>query len=129
MTDLNHPYLNATSPVGNFSYARRIGPFTQVSGQLGLSAGATTIAGQTAEALEKVEAILTSAGLSWSDVLTVRVHLASDDLFDDFDAAYAAIVPPPFPARVTVSSGLAPGALVEIDALAVTPNSLNAAIA
>ena len=112
-------YVNTKSTVGSFSYARKIGQFVQVSGQLGLVEGATTVRAQTTASLGNVEAILTSAGLTWSDVLTVRVHLASDDLFDEFDAAYAAIVPEPFPARVTVSSGLAPGALVEIDALAV----------
>ena len=112
-------YVNQKSPVGSFSYARQVGPFVQVSGQLGLADGATTIGEQTTASLRSVEAILASAGLGWSDVLTVRVHLTSDDLFDEFDAAYAAIVPEPFPARVTVSSGLAPGALVEIDALAV----------
>ena len=49
----------------------------------------------------------------------MRAFIADDDLFDEFDATYAALVPQPYPARVTVAVGLAPGALVEIDALAV----------
>lgn len=110
---------DAPAPAGTYCQARRIGSMLQVSGQLGISDGATTISEQTRRSLHHVQTILEASGASWTDVLTVRVYLAADELFDEFDVAYASVVPRPFPARVTVSAGLAPGALVEIDALAV----------
>lgn len=51
----------------------------------------------------------------------MRVYLADDAYWADMDAAYRRVVSPPYPARTTVSAGLGPGMLVEIDALAVTP--------
>lgn len=109
----------APQPVGSYHQGRRIGSLVQVSGQLGLAEGAESVADQTRVALQRVSAVLTAAGTRWDRVLTVRVHLAADDLFEEFDATYGAVVPQPYPARITVASGLAPGALVEIDALAV----------
>lgn len=109
----------APSPVGAYSQARRIGPLVRISGQLGLSADDQSIAGQTTVALHNIESILRAGGLQWADVLSLQVYLSSDSLFDEFDTAYSAIVPEPYPARTTISCELAPGALVEIDALAV----------
>ena len=114
---------DAPAPAGAYSQGRRIGPFLQVSGQLGLGEGAVTVSQQTELALRHVTAILDAGGATWADVLTVRAFIADDDLFDEFDATYAAVVPQPYPARVTVAVGLAPGALVEIDALAVLDRS------
>lgn len=109
----------APSPVGAYTQGRRIGPFLQTSGQLGLAANADTIVAQTRVALARVTAVLAAGDMDWSHVLTVRAYLAADELFDEFDSVYAELVPQPYPARITVSAGLAPGALVEIDALAV----------
>ena len=52
-------------------------------------------------------------------MLIVRVFLADDKYWDGMDATYRRIVGQPYPPRTTVSVGLAPGMLVEIDALAV----------
>lgn len=51
----------------------------------------------------------------------VRVHLTHDDDFEAMDAAYRDVLAEPFPARTPVTVGLAPGALIEVDALAVRP--------
>lgn len=51
----------------------------------------------------------------------VRVFLADDAHWGDMDAAYRRVVTEPYPARTTVSAGLGPGMLVEIDALGVAP--------
>lgn len=115
----------APMPVGAYSQGKQVGPFLQVSGQLAVDPVSGQIAGdiaaQTRRALEYVSNVLAAAGASWTDVLVARVYLADDDDFAAFDAAYREVVPEPFPARVTTGAQLAPGALVEIDALAVAP--------
>lgn len=114
----------APAAVGSYSQGKQIGQFLQLSGQLaidpikgGILAGG--IEAQTEQSLSQITILLAEAGASWADVLISRVYLASDDDFDDFDRAYSRIVAQPFPPRVTVGAQLAPGALVEIDVLAV----------
>lgn len=118
----------APAPVGSYSQAKQIGQFLQVSGQIpidpqtgGILRGSVTE--QVSQALAQIDAILAHAGAGWSDVLISRVYLSTDQDFDEFDAAYARHVPLPYPARVTVGAELAPGALVEIEVLAVVPDA------
>lgn len=115
---------NAPSPVGSYSQAKQIGPFLQVSGQIpidpetgGILNGGVTE--QVLQVLAQIDAILAHSGAGWPDVLVTRVYLSTDQDFDEFDVAYAQHVPRPYPARVTVGAELAPGALVEIEVLAV----------
>lgn len=119
---------NAPTPVGSYSQAKQIGRFLQVSGQIpidpqtgGILQGNVTE--QLSQVLVQIDAILTHAGARWSDVLISRVYLSTDQDFDEFDAAYGLHVPEPYPARVTVGAELAPGALVEIEVLAVLPDA------
>lgn len=114
----------APAAVGAYNQGKQIGPFLQLSGQLaidpvkgGILAGG--IEAQTEQSMNQVAVLLAEAGASWADVLISRVYLSSDDDFEDFDRTYSKIVPQPYPARVTVGAQLAPGALVEIDVLAV----------
>lgn len=114
----------APAPAGAYNQAKQIGPFLQISGQLAIdpSNGGVLKAGireQTRQSLSQIGALLKHSGASWSDVLTVRAYLAQDKDFDEFDTTYAEVVSKPFPARTTVGAELAPGALVEIDVLAV----------
>ncbi|MFJ5631797.1 RidA family protein [Streptomyces goshikiensis] len=116
----------APAPIGAYSQGRRIGPFMQVCGQVAIDHTTgdilqADVAGQTRQALEQVAAILAAGGAGWQDALMVRVHLASDDDFEAMDAAYREVLSEPFPPRTTVTVVLAPGALVEVDALAVCP--------
>jgi enamine deaminase RidA (YjgF/YER057c/UK114 family) len=62
---------------------------------------------------------LAQEGLDWQDVLMLRVFIADDTYWEGMDAAYRRVVATPYPARTTVSAGLGPNMLVEIDALAV----------
>jgi 2-iminobutanoate/2-iminopropanoate deaminase len=117
---------NAPAAVGAYNQGKQIGSFLQLSGQLAIDPATGTImraevAEQTKQSLSQLTTLLAEAGASWNDVLITRVYLASDDDFDEFDKAYGSSVPQPFPARVTVGAQLAPGALVEIDALAIVP--------
>lgn len=119
---------NAPAPVGSYSQAKQIGRFLQVSGQIpigprtgGILQGSVTE--QVSQVLAQIDAILAHAGARWSDVLISRVYLSTDQDFDEFDAAYGRHVREPYPARVTVGAELAPGALVEIEVLAVLPDT------
>jgi enamine deaminase RidA (YjgF/YER057c/UK114 family) len=49
----------------------------------------------------------------------VRVYLADLEYFAPMNDVYQEFVQEPYPGRTTVFVGLAPGILVEIDALAV----------
>lgn len=117
---------NAPAAVGAYSQGKQIDSFLQLSGQLAIDPETGTIMKggiieQTKQSLSQLTALLTEAGATWNDVLITRVYLASDDDFDEFDKAFGSAVPQPYPARVTVGAQLAPGALVEIDALAIVP--------
>jgi 2-iminobutanoate/2-iminopropanoate deaminase len=106
-------------PAGAYSHTRLIGPFFQISGRVPADLNAD-IEGQTVQALEQIQVLLTGERLGWQDVLMMRLYIADDSYWDGMDAAYRRVVAEPFPPRTTVSAGLAPGMLIEIDALAVT---------
>lgn len=114
----------APAAVGAYNQGKQIGPFLQLSGQLaidpvkgGILSGG--IEAQTTQSLAQITTLLTEAGATWDDVLISRVYLRNDSDFDAFDEVYGTVVPKPYPARVTVGAELAPGALVEIDVLAI----------
>ena len=114
----------APKPPGPYSQAVRRGNVLAVAGQVGADpqTGAMVsddVAEQTAQAMRNVEAILRAAGASFADVVMLRVYLTADDDFDAMNRVYEQFVSEPYPSRTTVSVALGPGALVEIDALAV----------
>ena len=79
----------------------------------------TTIAEQTRICLRNLAATLAAAGLELADVVKTTVWIARKEDFPEFNTAYAAFFPEHPPARSTVVSALAaPGALVEIEAVA-----------
>jgi reactive intermediate/imine deaminase len=94
-----------------------------VSGQLPLRDGGIAgddVATQTGIVIDNIAAVLALAGLGLGDVVKTTVWLTRAEDFAAFNTAYAARFSEPFPARATVISALAvPGALVEIDAIAV----------
>lgn len=123
MPDQAYTSPDAPAPAASYSPAARHGNLLQVSGQVGLTAAGqiagSDVATQTHQALRNVRALLAAAGASMRDVLMLRVHLTDPEHFAAMNAAYADHVTEPFPARTTVYTGLNPGFLVEVDALAV----------
>jgi reactive intermediate/imine deaminase len=102
----------------------RKGPILQVSGQLPLdprtgAIAGSTVAGQTAQVVRNLGAVLEAAGASMADVVMMRVHLTDPAHLVELNEAYAEAVGEPYPARTTVYTPLPRGMLVEIDALAV----------
>jgi 2-iminobutanoate/2-iminopropanoate deaminase len=108
---------------------KRAGNLVFVSGQLGFGADRKlvddTVEGQTKQAMKNIEAVLTDHGVGLSDVVKVSVWLTDKGDFPGFNEAYASFFEPgQFPTRATVISGLVvDGAKVEIDAVALIPDS------
>ena len=79
------------------------------------------VAEQTEQVLHNLAACLSAAGCSMDDVVKTTVFLADLDDFPRFNEIYAGHFTRPYPARTTVQAGLAPGLLVEIEAVARRP--------
>jgi len=114
----------APRPGGAYSQGVRArGTIVAVSGQVGLDPAtgelAEGVSAQTRRALANVEAVLREAGADLSDVVKTTCFLADLADFAEFNAVYQDVLGIDLPARSTVGVGLAPGMLVEIEALAV----------
>lgn len=96
-----------------------------VSGQVPIDPDTGAIVGdtiepQTEQALENVRSVLAEADASLSDVIKVQVFLVDADDFPGLDAAYAEVMPEPYPARSAFEvGGLAADVRVEIEAVAM----------
>ncbi|WP_432564468.1 RidA family protein [Kineococcus sp. SYSU DK003] len=111
--------------VGPFAHATRLGDLVFVTGQMPTDpATGRLVDGGIAEQAEQVRAnlvaVLAQCGLTFDDALQVRVYLRYfDEHFEQFNERYRSWFEGPLPARTTVGvTGLAVGALVEIDVIA-----------
>jgi len=115
---------NAPQPVANYSHATRVGDMVFLAGQGGFDPGTGQLAGpdivsQTRQALTNLQEVLGAAGLDFSHVVSIRYFLTDHALFPEMNAVHATFFPePPFPARTTVTTGLGPNMVIEIDAIA-----------
>ena len=113
------------APVPPYSPVVAAGDLVFTAGQVAMDPAGAIVAGgvaeQTEQVLRNVAACMAAAGCSLDDVVKTTVFL--DDLadFPAFDEIYARHFTRPFPARTTVQAGLAPGVLVEIEAVARRP--------
>jgi len=130
MQAIFHLLPDAPKPVAPYSHAVEAGPFLFVTGQLAtdpeddsrpIPAG---IEAQTHKVMDNLGRVLKGCGLSFADVVSVRVFLT------DFNGDYAtmnAIYATYFaadrlPARTTVGvTALARGGIIEIDMIALKP--------
>jgi reactive intermediate/imine deaminase len=117
----------APTPVAPFSHATRVGPWLFVTGQMptwpeddarSLPEG---VAAQTERVVENLRIVLAGCGMSLADVVQARIYLT--DFERDYpamnDVWRACFTPGRLPARTCIGvTGLARGALVEIDLLA-----------
>jgi reactive intermediate/imine deaminase len=112
------------APGGHYSHAVAAGGFVFVSGQLPVPPGGAADAAlpmreQTTIALRNLASALAAAGAQLADVVKVTAWLASEDDWDDFDAAYAQFFGEHRPARAAVPVGrLYDGLRLEIEAVA-----------
>lgn len=116
-----------------FSSAVRVGDVIYLSGQIGVLPGTrqlvdTGVAKQTQQTLENIKAVLAHAGSSMDRVFKCTVFLTNIRDFDNMNSAYVAYFPKDPPARSTVAgSGLALGAKVEIECLALAGDTVGGA--
>ena len=114
-----------TKPLGPYTPVVRAGDWIIVSGQVGMTDGALVtggVAGQTAQAVQNVEAQLATMGATLTDVAKTLCFLTDMDTFATFNTAYIAGFGDHRPARSTVGVAALPGgAAVEIEAWAFKP--------
>lgn len=114
----------APRPAATYSQGVRKGGLLQVAGQVPIDPATGQVVGKTVEeqtrrTLENVRTILAEGGAGFDDVVMMRVYLTRREDFAAMNSVYEEFVREPYPARTTVSVGLAEDVLVEIDALAV----------
>jgi len=116
---------NAPAAVGPYSQAVEINGTLYVAGQIPIDPAsgkieAEDIKGQTRQSLKNVEAILTEAGYSLSDVVKSTCLLADMSLFKEMNEVYSEFYRENQPARAAFAvKGLPLGALIEIETIAV----------
>ncbi len=119
---------NAPAPVGPYNQAiAATGTMVFVSGQIALDTDTGTIVGegdvtkQTEQVMANLEAILTAAGATFSDIVKTTVFLADMNDFATVNSIYAQYFDGEnAPARACVQvSRLPKDVLVEIDCIAV----------
>ena len=112
------------SPMAVFSPAVRTGNLVFLSGQLGLKPGTRElvpggIAAETEQTLEGIRSLLNDIGLGMEDVVKCTVFLADINDYPKMNEIYLKFFPRDPPARSALAaSGLALGALVEIECIA-----------
>ena len=109
-------------PAGAYSPAVRAGDLIFVSGQLPRDPRTRQVVGtdvdaQTRQVFANIELILSAAGVTLRDIVSVTVYLADMAHWASFDAVYREIMQPPYPARAAVGAHLN-GALVEVSIIA-----------
>lgn len=108
------------------SEAVQVGDLLILSGQIGNLPGRLELVpgGMEAEArqtMENIRATLASRGLTMRDVVKCTVMLADMSEWPAFNDVYRTFFEPPYPARSALgANGLALGARVEVECLAVT---------
>ncbi|MDR1472091.1 MAG: Rid family detoxifying hydrolase [Synergistaceae bacterium] len=115
---------NAPVAAGPYSQAVWSGDFLYCSGQLGLVPESGALAGpdvttQAIQALKNVLALLSSQGLTSSDVVKATIFLTDMAGFKEVNEAYGRVFNSDPPARTCVEvSSLPLGGLVEIEIIA-----------
>uniref|UniRef100_UPI0028E28BC6 RidA family protein n=1 Tax=Paenibacillus xylanexedens TaxID=528191 RepID=UPI0028E28BC6 len=73
------------------------------------------------QCIRNIEVILQEAGLILDHIVKVTTHLARVEDQPEYNEVYARMIKQPYPARITVFSGLGPY-LIEMEVLAYAPS-------
>jgi 2-iminobutanoate/2-iminopropanoate deaminase len=115
---------DAPASIGPYSQGIQDGNRVYVSGQSSVDPETgevlgDDIAGQTAQTLENVEAVLDAAGLSLDDVVKAKVFVTDIDDYETVNDVYGEYMSEPYPARSAVEVSALPVDIgVEIDVIA-----------
>jgi 2-iminobutanoate/2-iminopropanoate deaminase len=116
-------------PVGNYSQAVRVetaeATWIYVSGQVALDldgnlVGAGDLRAQTRQVYENLQAILAADGATFDDVVKANTYLTTaDDIAGMREERDGFLSEPPASTAVRISALVVPGALIEVDLVAV----------
>jgi reactive intermediate/imine deaminase len=109
-----------------FSVAVRVGEMLYLSGQIGIDSEGKVVPGgiaaETRQAMENIRATLEQYGSSLDHVIKATVMLADMSEWGEMNKVYVTYFPKHLPARSALgANGLALGARVEIECIAVVP--------
>ncbi len=119
---------NAPAAVGPYSQAIRAGQWVFTAGQIGIDPATGTLVeglvAQTRQVLQNLEAVLKAAGTDIQHVVKTTIYMVDLSEFRTVNAIYGEVFHTDPPARSTVQVAALPlGALVEIEAIAIVPES------
>ncbi|MCC6186319.1 MAG: RidA family protein [Chitinophagaceae bacterium] len=115
---------NAPAPIGPYNQAVQMGNLLFVSGQIALdpkdgSLFVGDIAQETEIVMNNLKAILTEAGMDFSNIIKTSIFLMDMGKFSEVNEVYARYFTNNYPARETVQvAGLPRGVQVEISVIA-----------
>lgn len=115
---------DAPAPIGPYNQAVQAGNMLFISGQIALDpVDGTLYQGsiriETEKVMNNLKAILTAAGMDFSNVIKTSIFLMDMGQFAEVNEVYATYFTDQFPARETVQvSGLPRGVNVEISMIA-----------
>jgi 2-iminobutanoate/2-iminopropanoate deaminase len=115
---------NAPAPIGPYSQAVMTGDMLFISGQVALIPGSgelanTDLTEETNQVMKNLQAILTEAGMDFSNVIKTTIFLSDMLLFAVVNEIYSSYFTSDFPARETVAvKGLPKNVNVEISMIA-----------
>jgi 2-iminobutanoate/2-iminopropanoate deaminase len=113
------PYSQAIVAGGPLVFVSGQGPVDPATGQLRFD----SFQEQAELTFNNVTALLTAAGTSWAHVVRVGIFLADLKNFAEMNKIYERYVSQPYPARTTVQAGLPGGMEIEVDCVAVIPQT------
>jgi reactive intermediate/imine deaminase len=119
-------------PIGSYSHVVRVetadAAWIHVSGQIGLDpngdlVGPDDLAAQTGQVFENLARILQASGATFADVVKIQTYLTTLEGLQAMRDVRARYIPsePPASTAVRISELLFPGALIEVDVVAVVP--------
>ncbi|MDR0793140.1 MAG: RidA family protein [Chitinophagaceae bacterium] len=117
---------NAPAPIGPYNQAVKANGFLFISGQIAIHPETNElviddIVDETHRVMQNLKAILTNAGMDFSNVVKTTIFLSDMSLFVQINEIYARYFTGDFPARETVAVRTLPRNVnVEISAIAAT---------
>ena len=115
---------NAPAPIGPYNQAVMTGDMLFISGQVALVPGTGDLANadlteETRQVMKNLQAILTEAGMGFSNVVKTTIFLSDMSLFAAVNEIYGSYFDADYPARETVAvKGLPKNVNVEISMIA-----------
>jgi 2-iminobutanoate/2-iminopropanoate deaminase len=115
---------NAPAPIGPYNQAVMTGDLLFISGQVALIPGTGELANadlteETHQVMKNLQAILTEAGMNFSNIVKTTIFLSDMSLFAAVNEIYGSYFDADYPARETVAvKGLPKNVNVEISMIA-----------